>query len=88
MVCLDYDCDVDDNADGLAWCAIVDESTRDRKREAGRLQEASLQDVLYEAMLCLEVPTYFSDFDCPVTGTLYGRLTTRALKQLVDHRIA
>jgi hypothetical protein len=37
-------------------------------------------------MLCLEPPAHFSDVDHPVTGTLYGRLTTEDLQQLVDHR--
>jgi len=87
VVCLSYsEADVDDNVDGLPWYAIVDETSGDRKQTAGRLQEASLQGALYEAMLCLEPPAHFSDVDHPVTGTLYGRLTTEDLQQLVDHR--
>jgi len=39
-------------------------------------------------MLCLEPPGHFSDVDHPVTGTLYGRLTTADLKQIIDHRPA
>jgi len=35
---------------------VVDESTGDRKREPSRLQEASLQGALYEAILCLKTP--------------------------------
>jgi DNA-binding PadR family transcriptional regulator len=81
------DTDPDAPTTGLPWYAIIDAEANhlDRQHPTGD-REASLQGVLYEAILELEPTENLRSSDHPVCGKLYGSLTADDLKDIMHHR--